>query len=394
LAKSANKHRGIIRGMSKPKIKISIIVPVYNAERYLERCIESILAQTLKDIEIFLIDDGSSDNSWTTIQTYSNTDKRIVAIQQKNSGAAVARNRGLELARGEYIGFVDSDDYVDRDYFEKLYRTAIETRADISRAYVKSELETSDKYQIAHSAEGYDIYYNVTSKARVLENKLNLTSSNWLAIYKRSLIRKNNIRFVPEIRTGQDNIFNLHVSYFANKVAFVDDPTYYHMNRRDGSLMTGYNFTPEGLISRALVIKETVRFLNSVKNYDESVYAYRVKDVFDFFHSRLIKTKVDQISRQKLVDILVPAWHHAKHTDVVKTLLKRNERFVNALDSKQQLERYIARTVPVRRLLSKAERRRQMVTARIRQNGVAYRALRPPVHALRKLNKLVSKLLS
>src|SRR5690606_21206479 len=112
--------------------------------------------------------------------------------------------------------------------------------------------------------EGYDHFYNVHSKRKVLENKLNLTSSNWLAIYRRSVLDENRIRFISKIRTGQDNIFNLHVSYYANKVVFVEAPTYYHMVRRDGSLMTEYNFTADGLISRAMVIEETVRFLNSV----------------------------------------------------------------------------------------------------------------------------------
>jgi len=380
--------------MPKAKIKISIIIPVYNVEKYLERCIKSVLSQSLRDIEIFLIDDGSADKSWEIIQKFSKKDKRIVAIQQNNAGAAIARNRGLELAKGEYIGFVDSDDYVDRDYFEELYKTAVKRKADITRAYVKSEIETSEDYQIDHSAEGYDNYYNVTLVNKALENKLNLTSSNWLAIYKRTMLEKNKIRFMPDIRTGQDNIFNLHVSYFANRVEFVESPTYYHMNRRDGSLMTGYNFTAKGLMSRALVIKETVRFLNSVKDYNEEVYVYRIKDVFDFFHSRLIKTVVDKDSRQKLIAILVPAWKEVKHKDAVTVLLRHDKSFIKALGTMNTLDRYMSHVVPLRRVANRAEKRRRAVADMIRKNKVAYKVLRPPVHVLRKINKLVGKLLS
>lgn len=377
------------------KIKVSIITPVYNVEKYLEKCIKSVTNQTLKDIEIFLIDDGSSDRSWEIIQKFAKEDKRIIAIQQENSGAAVARNRALELAKGEYIGFVDSDDYVDTDYFEKLYKTAIDSNADIARAYVKSEIETSEDYQMVHSTKGYDRYYNVRSKASVLKNKLNLTSSNWLAIYRRSVLTKNKIRFIPEIRTGQDNIFNLHVSYFANKVVFVEgEHSYYHMNRRDGSLMTGFNFTTGGLISRALVAEETVRFLNSVEDYDEEVYVFRVKDVFDFFHSRLLKTNIDNESRRKLVEILVPVWEQVKHKKSVINLMKRDARFLTALGNKDSLNNYISYFVPIRRVLSKAEKKRQSMTGMIRQNGPVYKILRPPVHILRKLNKLVDKALS
>jgi len=380
--------------MPNRKIKVSIIIPVYNVEKYLEKCIQSVTTQTLKEIEIFLVDDGSSDESWNIIQKFAKLDKRIIAIQQKNAGAAVARNRGLELAKGEYIGFVDSDDYVDSDYFEKLYKTAIKNDADIARAYVKAEIETGDEYQMVHSTEGYDTYYNVNSKNKVLENKLNLTSSNWLAIYRRSVLEKNKIHFISEIRTGQDNIFNLHVSYFANKVVFVEEYTYYHMVRRDGSLMTGYNFTTDGLISRALVIEETVQFLSSLKDYDEDVYVYRVKDVFDFFHSRLIKTNVDKESRQVLIDILIPAWKKVRYKDSITKLLRRDARFLTALNSEESLDRYIAYMVPVRQALSRAEKRRQFVTGKIRQNKFMYKALRPPVHVMRKLNKLVSKVLS
>jgi glycosyltransferase involved in cell wall biosynthesis len=380
--------------MPSSKVKISIIIPVYNVEKYLKKCIESVLAQTLRDIEVFLIDDGSTDNSWRLVQKFAERDKRIKAIQQQNMGAAVARNRGLDQAKGEYIGFVDSDDYVDTDYFAKLYEAAIKNDADIARAYVKSEIETGDAYQLAHSVEGYDNYYNKLSKEKVLENKLNLTSSNWLAIYRRSILEENNIRFVPEIRTGQDNIFNLHVSYFANKVVFVDEPTYYHMNRRDGSLMTGYNFTTDGLISRALVIKETVRFLNSVKDYDAEVYAFRIKDVYDFFHSRLIKTDTNKASRRELANILVPIWRQVKHRKAVKELLGHDARFIAALDEREALIRYIAREVPIRQVLSRAEKRRQAFAGKIRANRAAYSVLRPPVRFIRKLNKLVSKVLS
>lgn len=383
-----------LKHMSDVKIKVSIIIPVYNVDKYLDKCIQSVLSQTLKEIEIFLIDDGSSDKSWQIIKKYAKRDKRITAIRQENAGAAVARNRGLDLATGKYIGFVDSDDYIDPDYFEKLYNTAVKGRADIARAYVQSEITTSDGYQLSHSTEGYDHYYNVSLKKKVLGNKLNLTSSNWLAIYKRSMLDKNKIRFVPEIRTGQDNIFNLHVSYFANKVTFVEDHTYYHMNRRDGSLMTGYNFTTDGLMSRALVIKETVQFLNSIEDYDADVYVYRVKDVFNFFYSRLIKTNVDKASRQKLVELLVPIWEQVKYKKAVLRPARSESRFLSSLDSKRALNNYIVYIAPAKRVLSRMEKQRQLTTGKIRQNRLAYSLLRPPVHALRKVNKLVSKLLS
>jgi glycosyltransferase involved in cell wall biosynthesis len=380
--------------MASNKIKVSIIIPVYNVEKYLEKCVKSVLNQTLKEIEIFLIDDGSSDKSWNIVKRLARGDKRIVALQQENSGAAVARNRGLELAKGEYIGFVDSDDYVDADYFEQLYKAAVSNEADIARAYVKAEIETGDHYQMTHSVDGYNSYYNIKLKKEVLANKLSLTSSNWLAIYKRSMLTKHNIAFIPEIRTGQDNIFNLHVSYVANKVVFVDEPTYYHMVRRDGSLMTGYNFTAQGLISRALVIEETVNFLNAAKNYNKAVYVARVKDVFDFFHSRLIKTSgLTRQVRQKLIGILVTEWAAVKYKSEITRLLRHDARFIEALKSERTLNAYLQYRVPTRRILSRVEKKRQALRTGIRQNRPAYKVLRPPVMVLRKFNKLLNKIL-
>ena len=113
--------------------KVSVIMPIYNVDKYLDRSIDSLLRQTLEDIEIILIDDGSTDHSKEIIKKYQQLyPDKIIARFIKNSGAAHARNIGLELAQGEYIGFVDSDDYLDRTMFEKLYQLAKSDQADIT----------------------------------------------------------------------------------------------------------------------------------------------------------------------------------------------------------------------------------------------------------------------
>ena len=112
--------------------KISIIVPVYNVEQYLAECIESIKDQSLTDIEIILVDDGSPDNSGAICDDYALKDDRIKVIHKKNGGLSSARNAGLEVAIGEYIGFVDSDDWVDGEMYEVLYKNAVENQAEIA----------------------------------------------------------------------------------------------------------------------------------------------------------------------------------------------------------------------------------------------------------------------
>lgn len=112
--------------------KVSIIVPVYNVEKYLKRCLDSLVNQTLKDIEIICVNDGSTDGSLAILNEYVRNDDRIVVINQENSGQSVARNRGIDVAKGEYIGFVDSDDWVCEDYFERLHNSAIQNNAEIA----------------------------------------------------------------------------------------------------------------------------------------------------------------------------------------------------------------------------------------------------------------------
>ena len=112
--------------------KISIIIPIYNVKEYLKRCVDSVLNQSYKNIEVILIDDGSTDGSEKICDEYAKKDKRVVVVHQKNSGVSASRNKGIELATGKYIGFVDSDDYIHKDMFEKLYNSLISTSSSIS----------------------------------------------------------------------------------------------------------------------------------------------------------------------------------------------------------------------------------------------------------------------
>lgn len=116
--------------------KLSIIVPVYNVEKYLPKCLESLIKQTLKDIEIICVNDGSMDNSLAILKEFASKDSRIKIIDNQHQGVAKTRNTGIEQSTGEYIGFVDSDDYIDIDFFEKLYNSATKSNSDIAIASI------------------------------------------------------------------------------------------------------------------------------------------------------------------------------------------------------------------------------------------------------------------
>ena len=113
------------------KVKLSIIVPVFNTEKYLSECLNSLINQTLKSIEIICVDDGSTDNSLSILEKFHSKDERVKIIHQGNFGVSVARNNGIAMAQGEYIGFVDSDDWVDADFFEKLYNASQKFGAEV-----------------------------------------------------------------------------------------------------------------------------------------------------------------------------------------------------------------------------------------------------------------------
>ena len=162
--------------------KISVIIPVYNCEKFIEKCLQSLVNQTLTDIEIILVNDGSTDNSQKIIEKFSDT--RIKLINKKNGGQSSARNVGLDVANGEYIGFIDSDDWVDSDFFEKLYNTAKKYNADIAMTDFIRIGPTKYKKRLNISEE--KIYEKIENKIKIA-NALK-EGCIWNKIYKKEIL--------------------------------------------------------------------------------------------------------------------------------------------------------------------------------------------------------------
>lgn len=186
--------------------KISVIVPVYNVEKYLSKCINSILDQTHKNLEIILIDDGSTDNSGKLCDEYYNKDKRIKVIHQKNGGLSVARNSGLEIATGEYIMFIDSDDYYEKKSCELLYNEIKRKDADYvigNYIHVNYNGEKWDKPLFDQEIYGrFKLSIKDYKKSFFVMN-----SVVWNKIFKREFIEKNNLRFIPRSYCRRCHIF-------------------------------------------------------------------------------------------------------------------------------------------------------------------------------------------
>ncbi len=193
---------------------------MYNTEKYLKKSLDSVCKQTFEDIEVICVNDGSTDGSLSILKEYTKKDKRIKIIDFKeNRGASIARNAALKEANGEYVGFVDSDDYLELDFYEKLYKKAIETRADVVKGAYKYK----------------NNYIDILKNEKIKEEQTNFAYEFCSAIYRTSMLRDNNIVFPAELTNLEDNIFAFKVSTVANKIEIVDE-AHINITERKGSL--------------------------------------------------------------------------------------------------------------------------------------------------------------
>lgn len=249
-----------LKTQRQKNIKVSIIIPVYNVADYLERCLDSVCNQTLRDIEIICINDCSPDNSLDILKEYAKSDNRIKVIDFKeNKGVAIARNEGIKQAKGEYIGFVDSDDYVDLDFYEKLYNNALNQNADIAIANHKN---------VSDSIISDAVDYN--KKAAV--NKIHFNGFFWLGIYRSKIIKEHfdEIKFNENLKYGEDRIFPIGACYYSNRIVILDD-VYYYYYQRNYSATKEYHSNKEKLMDFLNSSKMILDYFNTL-NYSSADY--------------------------------------------------------------------------------------------------------------------------
>lgn len=201
-------------------VKVSIIVPVYNVDNYLEKCLDSLINQTLKDIEIICVNDGSTDNSLEILEKYSQKDNRIIIINQDNAGVSVARNSGMKIAKGQYIGFVDSDDWVDLDFYEKLYNSAIANDADIAVSSIIRWRKYNKKYRVKYEDKVY-----TTLQEKISACFIPKICYVWNKLYKSEIVKDN--FFTPNVYF-EDIIWLPEVIKSSNKLITVSGTNYYY----------------------------------------------------------------------------------------------------------------------------------------------------------------------
>ena len=237
---------------------LSIIIPIYNVEKYLTKCIESVINQTYKNLEIILVNDGSTDNSKDIINKYSLIDSRIKVINKKNGGLSDARNVGIEIAKGDYIAFLDSDDWIELNMYEKLYSYIKQENADIVQcSYQEVYNEEVNNQKIKEEIKlisGKDSLYNLYG-----ENH-GKTVVVWNKIYKRELF--NDIRF-PKGKYHEDEFTTYKLLYKANKIVDLNLPLVYY-RQRDGSIMNS---------------KFNIKRLDALEAFNERLAFYKEKNL-------------------------------------------------------------------------------------------------------------------
>ena len=269
--------------------KVSIIVPVYNVEKYIDKCLSSLVNQTLNDIEIIIVNDGSIDNSEQIILKYKEKyPSKIVYLKKENGGLSDARNFGMPYAKGDYIAFLDSDDYVELDTYEKLYNRAIQTDADM----VECDFywEYSDK-KIHDTSANYKDESNMYANARVVA---------WNKLYKKDLIINSGIKFPKGLRY-EDLEFFYKILPQLKKIELINEPLIHYV-QRDDSITYVQNEKTADIFAILDNIINYYKWINLYNEYNQELEYMYVRILFGSSFKRMLNIKDKETRRKLLMD--------------------------------------------------------------------------------------------
>ena len=269
--------------------KVSIVVPVYNVEKYLRECLDSLVNQTLEDVEIICVNDGSTDSSLQILEEYASKDSRIKIFNQKNQGVSAARNFGIKNVNGKYLTFVDADDWIELNALEILYKTIEERKTEMLIFSFKNYFSTTDivKDDRLLFANKNDINF-----LNAYEDIFNSPMGTWGKIYKTDLIKKNEILFPLDIQCGEDRPFYINACICAKNIAVLDEPLYYYRRNILGSLTQGNSTTLSDLyLANQMIIKMICKFENKKQIQCAFLYSYIDCIIWGYNISKSYKNK-------------------------------------------------------------------------------------------------------
>lgn len=336
----------------KQAVKVSVIIPVYNSEAYLKECLESVIHQTLQNIEIICVDDGSTDASMNILQEYVQKDERFKILEQRHLGGGAARNLGLKVAEGEYLSFLDSDDFFELDMLEKIYLRCSEKKADVGVFGV----------MCYHQATGAQNYEAAGLRKEYLPDKEVFMWSDfpeyvfnsfhnwaWNKLFLREFVLKNQIYF-QEIKRTNDLLFTNKAMILASRIVILDEAlAHYRIQIKDSCQSTNYLYSEDFF----LAFQALMQFLKEYGIWDQVAMSYRNHaldgcianlDSLEFRdeHERLYKHLKESIFRILEINLLA-------EEDVLKENVDKKERY-NLIMSESYLT-YVKNRADVYRLL-------------------------------------------
>lgn len=293
---------------------ISIIIPIYNTGIYLKRCLESVINQNLKEIEIILIDDGSTDISGEICDQYARRDKRIKVIHKKNEGVSIARNEGIREAQGEYIAFIDSDDWIEPNMYESMYNKATLQNCEIviCDAITVWENNNTQEDTIVQLKQDCHISRDEVTPKLLTE----IAGSAWRCIYKNTIIQEHQLIFPIGLKFSEDRIFNIYAIGLSTNIYYIKKP-FYNRVMRKGSAVNKYYINMFDIAKD--VLNRTYMAIDRAWNnksdfidiYKEQIVQYGLMAIYNEFHRDCNKTlrekylTIKMICNDKeLVDIL------------------------------------------------------------------------------------------
>lgn len=321
---------------------VSVLIPVYNVEEYLERCLDSVLNQSLTRIEVICVNDGSTDKSLEILKKYQENDSRVIIVNKENGGLPSARNAGIERARGEYVGFVDSDDYVQPDMFEKLYNTAKKEKSDVvvCGANILPETPRASDWLYACLSPGYRKYDKFD--ANMLFHDMTVTPFLWRTLIKKSLIDKYNLRLNETIMIGEDKAFQCKVYPLAESITVIPDKLYNYFWCREGSLMnqTVYGDPEKKVLEHGRLIAdiaETVMKYQEKEHIKEAFLEWSIPFLYDDFIFLSLENKVDLAT--KMIDV----WNKCGYPEYKFDMPEWKREMVDYFEQVAQEEKIIPR---------------------------------------------------
>lgn len=325
---------------------VSIIVPIYNVEKYLHRCLDSLINQTYKNLEIILVNDESPDNSSVICEQYKSNDSRIILINKKNGGLSDSRNFGLEISQGDYILFVDSDDYIERNMVENLLNVVVSENLDIAICGYYADF-VDENEQIVSSRKEVGIlgkfhkesFFEIPLDIRVV----GILGYAWNKLYKRSIIERCSLRFVKDLSLVEDIVFNEKYLSNCDTIAFIDEAYVHYMQRSRKTLGSKFYYNYYDLKKIAITSVENI--LKEWKKSREEVDNIKNEMNFDAIKATVkslsVSTNYGQKEKVKYLKLLL-------EDDELKVSLQRfnpkdkKDKIIKFLLIKQQLRLLVA----------------------------------------------------